>query len=131
MKIKYYCLFLLLASALTSCGQSFKGRTVIGKKLAENQVKEALAGKYAKSYYNTKERKTDIDTKEKAIKFAEAITFKIYGEEQIKSEKPYECYLINGFWYVSGTLPENYRGGCFEIIFNAKDSRIIRLTHYK
>ncbi len=40
---------------------------------------------------------------------AEAALFEIYGEAQIKSEQPYEAYLINGYWVINGTLSK--RGG--------------------
>jgi hypothetical protein len=72
-----------------------------------------------------------INDKKTAIAVAESILFKIYGKEQIISERPYEVYLINGYWILNGTIPEGSVGGGFIIVLYSKDSRIIRLSHYK
>ncbi len=74
---------------------------------------------------------TLIKDKETAINVAEVILFKTYGKEQIISERPYEIYLILAFWYIKGTLPKDYKGGTFEIIFSAKNGQIIKLDHGK
>ena len=66
-----------------------------------------------------------------AVAIAEPILFDLFGKAQILQEKPYEVYLINGYWYISGTIPKGWKGGGFEIIFSAKDGKIIRVTHYK
>ena len=65
-----------------------------------------------------------------AIEFAELILFKVYGKDQIISERPYNIYKAHGFWYMDGTLKEE-KGGTFEIIFNSKNGQIIRLCHGK
>jgi hypothetical protein len=40
-----------------------------------------------------------------------------------------ETYLIDGYWIVTGTFPENADGETFQIIFSAKDGRVVRITH--
>lgn len=72
-----------------------------------------------------------IDSKETAVKFAEVILFKVYGEKTIRKERPYEIHLIDGYWVINGTIAEGSRGGGFEIILDSKDGRVIRLVHYK
>jgi len=62
---------------------------------------------------------------------AEAVLFKIYGEETIKDERPYETFLIDGYWVIRGTIPRGFVGGGFEIMIDSKDGRVIHLTHYK
>jgi hypothetical protein len=72
-----------------------------------------------------------ITDKETAIAMAEPLLFKIYGKEEIESERPYEVYLIDGYWYISGTLPKGYLGGTFIIIINSINGEVIRLIHEK
>jgi hypothetical protein len=107
-------------------GQNYKNRTVIGEDNARQAVKNALSDSTYKLTYDTLIRDKDV-----AITIAEPILFSIYGKAAITGEKPYECYLIDGYWFLSGTLPKNYSGGVFEIIMSAKDARIIKITHGK
>ena len=72
-----------------------------------------------------------IPNKELAIKYAELILFNIYGKEKIENEKPYQVKLVYDYWIITGSLPEGYLGGTFEIIFNAKNGQIIKLIHGK
>jgi hypothetical protein len=99
----------------------------LGEENARKQVNDCLKGKGQPFTWDTL-----IKTPATAIAIAEPILFDVFGKEQILKEKPYEVYLMEGYWYISGTLPNSYNeGGAFEIIFSAKDGRIIRLTHYK
>ena len=117
---------LIFILSLFSCGQVFKNRTVLGEKNAKRAVTEAINYKNYKPFYDTL-----IKNKETAIAIVEPILFSIYGKKEIVSERPYECYLIEGFWYISGTLPQDWQGGVFEIIINSKDGCVIKLTHGK
>jgi NTF2 fold immunity protein of polymorphic toxin system component len=72
-----------------------------------------------------------IDTKDKAVRFAESILFDVYGKKQIVSQKPYSIYNIENYWIVSGTLPKGWVGGTFLIIIDSHNCRIIKLTHGK
>jgi NTF2 fold immunity protein len=110
----------------SSCsGQNFKNPTVLGEENAKQAIKEAIKNK-AKPFYDTL-----IKTKEIAIAMAEPILFDIYSKKQIINERPYECYLIDGYWYISGTLPKGWHGGVFEIIISSKDGQVIKLIHGK
>jgi hypothetical protein len=65
-------------------------------------------------YYFEKDKKikkagalTPIIRDEKtAVKVAEAILFKIYGEEQIKNERPYTIGFADGYWVMYVTCPK-------------------------
>ena len=71
-----------------------------------------------------------IPDTEMAFKYAEIILFKLYGEGQIISERPYHIYKYRNFWYIDGTLKEE-NGGTFEIIFSSINGQIIRFCHGK
>lgn len=98
----------------------------LGEENARNQLQEALQGEGQSFTWDTL-----IKTSSTAISIAEPILFDAFGKKQILDEKPYEVYLIDGFWYISGTISKGRKGGAFEIILSAKDARIIRLIHYK
>ena len=84
----------------SSLAQNFDGRLILGEKVAKQEITEALE-RNRKPFYDTL-----ITDKETAIAMAEPLLFKIYGKEKIESERPYEIYLIDGYWYISGTLPK-------------------------
>jgi len=68
-----------------------------------------------------------------AIAIALAVWNPIYGEDQIKKEKPYKAELKDGVWYVRGSLPPsiNIVGGVAEAEISQDDARIIRVSHGK
>jgi len=72
-----------------------------------------------------------VPDKATAIAVAEPILFKVYGKEQIIHEQPYVADLVDGYWILSGTLPQGWLGGTFLIVISSKDGRVIRLIHYK
>jgi hypothetical protein len=72
-----------------------------------------------------------IEDKKMAIAVSEAILFKVYGEENIKGQRPYGVYKTDLYWVLTGTLPEGYVGGVFEIAIDANDARVIGLAHGK
>jgi hypothetical protein len=98
----------------------------LGEKNAREQVNNAVKNEYQKYTFDTL-----INNYVTAIAIAEPILFNTFGKEQILEERPYEVYLIDGYWYIAGTIPKGWKGGGFEIIFSALDGKIIKLTHYK
>jgi len=100
--------------------------TILGEGNAREQLQEALKGEGQPFTWDTL-----IKSPSTAIAMAEPVLFDIFGKEQTLKEKPYEVYLIDGYWYISGTIPKGSLGGAFEIILSAKNAEIIRLTHYK
>src|SRR5438128_5990862 len=70
-----------------------------------------------------------VPDKETAIKIAEAILFPIYGEREIRQERPYNVTLTNGFWRITGSMPtpppgEVMFGGTFYIVISQWDARV-------
>ena len=119
-------ILILVAVILPLCffGQNYKNRTVIGEDSAKQTIKNILNDGGHKSSSDTL-----ISDKETAISIAEIMLFKSYGKATISTERPYECYLVDGYWFLRGTLPKNFTGDVFEMIMSAKDGRIIKMTH--
>jgi hypothetical protein len=126
-RASFFFAFLILT--LTACSQQQNARTILGKSYAENALKFALSGTTQHNIINNKS--AIISDSVTAISVAEPILFKIYGKDNITRQRPYETYLVNNHWIIWGTLPENYKGGTFLIIMDARDSRILRITHGK
>jgi hypothetical protein len=105
-------------------GQNYKNRPVVGEDSAKQMIKNFLNDSSGKLSPDTLIRDKDM-----VISIAELLLFKSYGKALITGEKPYECYLIDGYWFLRGTLPKNYTGDVFEMIVSAKDGRIIKMTH--
>ena len=72
-----------------------------------------------------------IDAKD-AIKKAEKIWIKLYGES-IKKEKPYQVFYDenNGIWLVQGTLRSNMKGGVANILIQNETGKILAVWHNK
>jgi hypothetical protein len=131
MKVKYvkisWLLLLSLLGALPVAAQNFTKHRAEREQYARQQVLAAVKEAPVLAF-----SKPLIPTREVAIAVAEPLLINTYGKQHIVEERPYETYLIDGYWYISGTLPKKHTvGGTFEIILAANDGRVIRLTHYK
>ena len=113
--------------SINACSQN--GRTILGKSHAEKELKLALS---KESQHNVIDNKNVlIKDNLTAINVAEPILFSIYGKENIESQKPYETYLINNYWVIAGTLQKDWSGGTFLIIIDARNSKVLKVTHGK
>lgn len=72
-----------------------------------------------------------IDTEEKAIVLAEFYLITIYGKKEIIKQKPYDIFLLNNCWLISGTLKKGYKGGTFLIIIDSTNGTVLQITHGK
>lgn len=127
-RIRTYIWILLLSFVSVSCIQT-NNRTTSDKTNTENQLKYVLSDK---NQYNLIDNKRIvIKDSLTAISVAEPILFGIYGKDNIINQKPYEIHLIDSCWILSGTLPKNMVGGTFLIIIDARNSKIIKITHGK
>jgi hypothetical protein len=115
---------LLVMVAHATYGQSLSNRTELGQAHAQHLVERAVKDTAKLAFH-----KLLLPTQATAVCVAEPILFGIYGKRNIVKERPYEVYFLGDFWYIAGTLPKGYRGGTFEIIINAKDSRVVFLAH--
>ena len=101
----------------------------MGKSYAEKELKLALS---KEAQHNVIDNKSPlIKESSTAINIAEPILFSIYGKKNIESEKPYETYLIDNYWIIAGTLPKGMDGGTFLIIIDARNSKVLKITHGK
>lgn len=130
MKTKFSLLLLLVLTL--SCHSQRKEnnseRLILGKKYAEEELKASLSDSLL---HNIVGKRILIDKEENAVRIAEAKLFPIYTEENIVRQRPYEIYRINNYWLISGTLPTGYKGGTFLIILDARDGKVMRITHGK
>ena len=122
-----YLPIILLAFSLNACSQS--NRTELGKSYAESELKLALSKESQHNVIDNK--KVIIKDSSTAIKIVEPILISIYGKENIESQKPYESYLIENYWVIGGTLPKDMDGGTFLIIIDARNSKVLKITHGK
>ncbi|MCA6364787.1 MAG: YbbC/YhhH family protein [Bacteroidetes bacterium] len=96
---------------------------------AEQELKLALKDTLQDSQFYFTGKVTDESS---AIKAAEPILFNIYGEKNIKQQRPYQVYNTQKYWVIWGTLNEEYSlGGVFLIILNAQNNRVLRIIHGK
>jgi len=113
-----------LVLPLSFWGQNYKNRVIVGEDSARQIIRASLDDSSSKLSPDTLIRDKDV-----AISIAEQLLFKRYGKALISGEKPYECYLIDGYWFLRGTLPKSYTGDIFELIMSAKNGRVIKMTH--
>ena len=119
----------LLGSSLAGLAQSLQGRAVMGREGAAQELRQAL--KDTSETRKIAGQGHPIPTSRMAVAVAEPVLFRVYGKKQIRSERPYETYLIDHYWVISGTLPQGSKGGNFLIVLDARNSRVVEVTHYK
>jgi len=119
--VKFILTIIFLLQFIFSFGQNAESDQTIRQRVRQ------LANKSdSKPFYDTL-----IRNKETAIAIAEPILFDRYGKKNITKQKPYECFFIERYWYITGTLPKGWDGGVFEILIDSKDGRIVKLIHGK
>jgi hypothetical protein len=126
MNLKITSIILIFICQI-SFGQTKNARTKLGVEYAKSELNKALSSNSERQILVDKV----ITDKETAIKISETILFKIYGKENIISQRPYEINKFDEYWVLNGTLPENMKGGTFLIILNSTNGEIIKLTHGK
>lgn len=115
--------------SLFACGQSNPRTIFLGEEFAKVELEQSLADT---TLHNVVGKQREIiKDKKTAVSVAEQILFAIYGQTNIKKQRPYEIYKIKNYWSISGTLERRSVGGTFLIIMDARDGRIIRITHGK
>ena len=80
-----------------------------------------------------------VPNEQTAISIAEAILFPIYGEKDIRAQRPYIVKLKDGKWSVDGSMPESPSppsgmisqivGGTFHIVISQRDAQVIEIGH--
>ena len=120
-------LIISIFSCQISCRQTKNERIELGIENAKKELKQALTNKAEKQILVEK----IISDQKMATEFSKTILFKIYGENNIIIQRPYEINHIENYWILNGTLPKNMDGGTFLIIINEINGQIIKLTHGK
>ena len=72
-----------------------------------------------------------VPDEQTAISIAVAVWSPIYGQDNIAKQKPYQVFLVDGYWVVSGSLPKRMVGGTAKIVISREDGRIINISHDK
>ena len=121
--------FTFFILTISACGQTNSNRVKLGEANARNKLKVALTDTTIHNVIGV--NSLLIKNKETAINVVEPILFAIYSKDNIIKQRPYDIYLIDNYWVVSGTLTKGYLGRTFLIIVDATNSKIIRLTHGK
>ena len=127
--IKTFCFGTLLLLTLNSWSQKINYKPLSNKEYARQELKSALDDNTKNHYINGKT--VIIKDSLTAIGVAEPILFGIYGKDEIIGERPYKIFLIDNYWIINGTLPENFVGGVFLIIIDSRDSKIVKIIHGK
>jgi len=73
----------------------------------------------------------ELKNKKEAIAYVNPILYEKFGKERIKKERPYDIYLIDGFWFIKGTLKKRRIGGTFIVLVDCQDKADIYITHTK
>ncbi len=127
MAFKYITTFLFLFLTLVVYSQKDTNRFILGETVARMELSNALTNPQKKQVKNPKIEK--LEEQQKAIEYAESILFKTYKKKNIIAQRPYETYLIDKYWVISGTLAKNMEGGTFLIILDSKDGSVLKLIH--
>ena len=70
-----------------------------------------------------------VPDKDTAIKIAEVILFRLYGERDVTSQKPYVVTEDENIWWVCGTLKKDELGSSFTIAISRQTAAVLYLEH--
>jgi len=126
LKFAFSVLVGSLLVAAPGYGQNLSTRSTLGEAHARQQVQQVT-----KTSPQAPLLKPLLAPKVLAIATMEPLLYSLYGQAQIRQERPCEVYLINGFWYLAGTLPKDRDGGTFEVVVEAQNGRVWQITHSK
>ena len=70
-----------------------------------------------------------VPDKDTAIKIAEVILFRLYGERNVTSQKPYVVTEDENIWWVCGTLKKDDLGSSFTIAIARQTAAVLYLEH--
>ncbi len=123
-------LIILMFFSMSFCKNDTASQNTNVKNQGEEYAKELLEKVLSGEKFNAINEIVILPDKESAIEYAEKILFRVYSKETIESQKPYETYLIDGYWVIFGTLHYDV-GGTFLIVINSKTGEVINIGHGK
>ena len=122
-----FTLLLLLTFSTIACSQN--SRNYLGKDAAQQELKEAPSNHV--QHNNVDNKNLIIKNSKTVVNIAEPILFDMFGKENIEKQKPYEMYLLDEYWIISGTLTTGYKGGTFLIIIDGRNAKVLKSSHGK
>ncbi|MFC0130977.1 hypothetical protein CR105_05165 [Massilia eurypsychrophila] len=69
-----------------------------------------------------------IPDRRTAIAVAIAVLIPIYGEEEVRENRPFVATLKGGKWTVTGSLPKNMVGGVPEVQLSKSNGKILKIS---
>lgn len=118
-------LLIICAFLLAGCDNTWENRT-----LPVSKVRFSVHG-YLEGLKLLPHRfpvsQVTITNEKSFVKAAEPILFAEYGEDWVKSQRPYAVGYADGYWMMQGYLWAAH-GGEFEIIIYAKTGQVIYMT---
>ena len=71
-----------------------------------------------------------VSDRKMAIAIAEAVLFHVYGEKNIREQRPYIVKHVRDKWIINGAPPpRGMAGGSFHIVISQRDGRVLEITH--
>lgn len=71
-----------------------------------------------------------VPDKETAVKIAEAVLFRLYGQDAITAQRPYTIKEEDFIWWITGNIPEGTLGFTFKIAVSKQTGAILHLSVY-
>jgi len=71
-----------------------------------------------------------VPDKETAVKIAEAVLFRLYGQDAIVAQRPYTIREENFIWWISGNIPGEKLGFTFKIAISKQTGAVLHLSLY-
>jgi len=96
-----------------------------------NWASNYLKGVFAYRAHHYQPPEGVVPDEQTAISIAVAVWCPIYGKDKIEKQKPYQVSLVDGYWFVSGSLSNQKTGETAKIVIDKEDGRIIDISHGK
>ena len=66
-----------------------------------------------------------VPDRETAVKIAEVILSRLYGEKTILASRPYKVVEDDNIWWICGTVPEGSMGTAFRIAISRQTAAVL------
>ena len=125
MKSSHSAFALLAALCVAACQRAAPEPSPYPPELVEQALRDRLQPELH-SYVPPEGYVPDSAT---AVRIAEAVWIPIYGEKNIRQQRPYGAALRDEIWHVYGYMPPNRLGGVAIADISKRDGRILRVSH--
>jgi hypothetical protein len=123
--VRIFIVFFMLLFCFHLKSQIYIGRYHFGKEGCRKILKRYMNDSLYRSYENRVVTRNDrvVKSKHQAKKIIEPLAIAKYGD--LKDEKPYEIHLINGLWFMKGTLCKRSVGGTIIGVLDSKTGEVL------